>query len=70
MEPRREVYEDWHRRTQEEIRTLVWAQPSIAHSHFKNAHGEIHTLSPWRLIDYWRWTKEPDLEDFELTPPA
>ena len=70
MEPRREVYEDWHRRTQEEIRTLVWAQPSIHHSHFKNAHGEIHTLSPWRLVDYWSWTKAPDLGDFDFTPMA
>jgi 4-hydroxyacetophenone monooxygenase len=64
MEPRQEVYEDWHRRTQAEIQTMVWAQPSIRHSHFKNAHGEIHTLSPWPLIDYWRWTKEPDLTEF------
>ncbi|MDE3203860.1 MAG: NAD(P)/FAD-dependent oxidoreductase [Acidobacteriota bacterium] len=70
MEPRRDVYEDWHRRTQEEIRTLVWAQPSIHHSHFKNAYGEIHTLSPWRLVDYWSWTKAPDLGDFDFTPMA
>ena len=68
MEPRPEVYEDWHRRTQEEIRQMVWAQPSIRHSHFKNAYGEIHTVSPWRLIDYWAWTKEPDLEEFVITP--
>ncbi|HET6965261.1 MAG TPA: hypothetical protein VFH58_10850 [Acidimicrobiales bacterium] len=44
------------------------AQPSIRHSHFKNAYGEIHTLSPWRLVDYWSWTKEPDLEEFVITP--
>ena len=67
MEPRQEVYEDWHRRTQEEIGTLVWAQPSVRHSHFKNAHGEIHTLSPWRLVDYWTWTKKPDLSEFGFT---
>ena len=34
-------------------KTLVWSQPSIKHSFFKNAHGEIHGLSPWRLVDYW-----------------
>ena len=32
MEPRQEVYEDWHARTQAEIKTMVWAQPSIRHS--------------------------------------
>jgi hypothetical protein len=25
----------------------------------------VVTTSPWRLVDYWRWTREPDLADFE-----
>ena len=66
MEPRRERYEDWHERTQREMRGLVWSQPSIEHSFFKNSLGEIHGLSPWRLVDYWNWTKEPELTDFVL----
>ena len=66
MEPRQERYDDWHERTQREIKTLVWAQPSVKHSFFKNAYGEIHVLSPWRLVDYWSWTREPDLDDFVL----
>jgi len=64
MEPREELYEEWHDRSQREIKTLVWAQPSIKHSFFKNAYGEIHVLSPWRLVDYWTWTKTPNLGDF------
>ena len=66
MEPRRERYEDWHERTQREMRGLVWSQPSIEHSFFKNSLGEIHGLSPWRLVDYWNWTKVPELTDFVL----
>jgi len=64
MEPRSERYEDWHERSQREMRGLVWSQPSIEHSFFKNSAGEIHVLSPWRIVDYWTWTKEPDLTDF------
>jgi 4-hydroxyacetophenone monooxygenase len=67
MEPQQDRYDDWHERSQAEMRTLVWSQPSIEHSFFKNAYGEIHTVSPWRLVDYWRWTKEPDLADFVVT---
>ncbi len=67
MEPRQERYDDWHERSQRELQTLVWAQPSVKHSFFKNAHGEIHVLSPWRIVDYWQWTKEPDLDDFVLS---
>jgi 4-hydroxyacetophenone monooxygenase len=64
MEPRQDKYEGWHERSQEEIKKLVWSQPSVRHSFFKNAYGEIHVLSPWRLVDYWSWTKEPDFDDF------
>jgi 4-hydroxyacetophenone monooxygenase len=64
MEPRPERYEDWHRRSQAELATLVWTQPSIRHSFYKNAHGEIHGLSPWRLVDYWAWTRTVDPADY------
>lgn len=66
MEPRQERCDDWHARSQAELKTLVWSHPSITHSFYKNAAGEIHGLSPWRLVDYWTWTKEADLADFEL----
>ena len=66
MEPLTERYEDWHERSQREMRGLVWSQPSIEHSFFKNSAGEIHVLSPWRLVDYWTWTRQPDLTDFAL----
>ena len=66
MEPRQERYDDWHERSQRELAGLVWAQPSVKHSFFKNADGEIHVLSPWRLVDYWRWTKELDPQDYVI----
>jgi 4-hydroxyacetophenone monooxygenase len=66
MEPRVERYEDWHERSQRELQGLVWSQPSVEHSFFKNSEGEIHILSPWRLVDYWTWTRQPDLADFVL----
>jgi 4-hydroxyacetophenone monooxygenase len=64
LEPRQDKTDDWVRRTQAEMATMVWAQPTIKHSFYKNAYGEIYTLSPWRLVDYWTWTREPDPEDF------
>ncbi|KAA0095880.1 NAD(P)/FAD-dependent oxidoreductase [Mycolicibacterium sp. P1-18] len=64
MEPRQDKTDDWVRRSQEEMRTMVWAHPSIAHSFYKNSHGEVYTLSPWRLVDYWAWTRTADPDDF------
>ena len=36
-----------------EIKTLVWSQPSIEALVLQERDGEIHGLSPWRLVDYW-----------------
>jgi 4-hydroxyacetophenone monooxygenase len=66
IEPRTDKAADWHARSQAEMRTLVWSQPSIKHSFYKNAYGEVHTLSPWRIVDYWAWTRTPDPEDFVI----
>lgn len=64
LEPRADRYDDWYRRCQEELRQTVWASPHIAHSFYKNAAGEVHGLSPWRLVDCWAWTRQPDWDDF------
>lgn len=64
MEPRPERLDDWVRRSQAEMRTMVWSQPSVRHSFYKNADGDIYTLSPWRLVDYWTWTRNADPEDY------
>lgn len=64
LEPLPEPTAEWHRRSQEEIRKTVWAHPSIKHSYFKNADGEIHTVSPWRLSTYHAAVYEPVWSDF------
>ena len=66
IEPRQAVHDDYYERTQKELEGLVWSHPSIKHSWFKNAEGKIHVLSPWRLVDYWSWTREPELVDFDV----
>jgi 4-hydroxyacetophenone monooxygenase len=43
---------------------MVWSHPAVKHSYFKNADGEIHTVSPWRLNEYWAAVREPDWSQF------
>ena len=66
MEPRPEVHDAYYERTQRELEGLVWSHSSIRHSWFKNNEGRIHVLSPWRLVDYWTWTRAPNLDDFVI----
>ncbi len=66
IEVRREVhdsYAEWHQR---EISQLVWAHPSIAHSHYKNPVGKVYTLSPWSIDEYWELTRNLSLDDYVL----
>ena len=64
VEPRAAVADEWHGRSQAEMRKPVWSQPSVKHSFYKNAFGEVHILSQWGLVDYWAWTREPNPDDF------
>lgn len=67
IEPTREAYEDWYRRVQDEVRTMVWASPHVEHNFYKNADGEVNALNPFRLVDYWAWTRAADPADHVLT---
>lgn len=64
VEPTAEAAEDWHARTQSQIKKMVWSHPAVKHSYFKNADGEIHTVSPWRLNQYFDAVREPDWSKF------
>jgi 4-hydroxyacetophenone monooxygenase len=65
-EVRRDVHDEYAAWHQDEISQLVWAHPSIAHSHYKNPAGKVYTLSPWAVDHYWALTKELQPDAYEL----
>jgi 4-hydroxyacetophenone monooxygenase len=56
-----DAYAKWH---QHEISQLVWAHPSITHSHYKNPAGKVYTLSPWSIDQYWELTRTLNPDDY------
>jgi 4-hydroxyacetophenone monooxygenase len=62
-----EAHDAYAERYQNEIGAMVWAHPSITHSHYKNRQGKVYTLSPWPLDIYWSWTRELDPADYVIT---
>ncbi|BBX96562.1 flavin-containing monooxygenase [Mycobacterium lacus] len=66
LEPTADAAAGWHQRTQAEVKKMVWSHPAVKHSYFKNADGEIHTVSPWRLDQYWAAVRQPDWSQFLL----
>ena len=65
MECRQDVHDAYAARFDARHETMVWSHPA-ENSWYKNAQGKVFTTSPWRLVDYWTWTREPNLADFEL----
>jgi 4-hydroxyacetophenone monooxygenase len=70
VEPKVGNTRDWVERSQQQMRGMVWSQPSVKHSFYKNAYGEVYILSPWRVVDYWSWTREFDRGDYVIRKRA
>jgi 4-hydroxyacetophenone monooxygenase len=66
MECKREVHDAYNERVDAEHEELVWRHPRV-HSYYNNAAGRVTTNMPWKLLDYWRMTHEPALDDFVVT---
>ena len=67
VEVRPDVCAAYNRAVDEAHARMIWTQPGIS-TWYRNAAGRVVTNTPWRLIDYWAMTHEPELADFQVTP--
>jgi 4-hydroxyacetophenone monooxygenase len=63
IEPAPEAHDRYRAELQREVSTLMWGHPSIEHSWYKSADGNVYILCPWRLVDYWNMTREVNGDD-------
>ncbi|AIC29866.1 FAD dependent pyridine nucleotide-disulfide oxidoreductase protein (plasmid) [Rhizobium etli bv. mimosae str. IE4771] len=63
VECRQDVYRGYNQTIQEMHQKMIWSHPGMS-TYFRNDRGRIVTNSPWRLIDYWKLTREADLGDY------
>ena len=63
IEVRGESYRRYIKALDDECNTLVWTHPKVR-SYFTNKRGAVVTNFPWRLVDYWKWTRRPNAADF------
>jgi 4-hydroxyacetophenone monooxygenase len=45
---------------------MVYSHPAVSSSYYRNSKGELPTLYGFRIFDYWRWTRHPNPDDYEL----
>ncbi len=63
LEVRQDIHDDYNQRVDEACRTMVWSHPGVT-SWYKNRHNRVTVTSPWRLLDYWRLTRDFVPEDY------
>ena len=44
---------------------MVWTHKGLT-NWYRNDAGRVFALLPFRLVDYWKMTKEFKLEDYQL----
>jgi 4-hydroxyacetophenone monooxygenase len=59
IEPTRAAYEEWNKRVDAQMKNMVWTHPQ-ARSYYLASNGRNWVSCPFRLSEYWAWTREPD----------
>ena len=67
--PKAQVCADYHRRNQDQLKTMVYTHPKVV-SYYRNSAGDVPTLYGFRIVDYWKWTSRVNPDDYEVAPPA
>ena len=44
---------------------MIWTHPGMS-TYYRNAKGRVVSVMPWRLVDYWSMTHEPDFTEFQV----
>ena len=45
---------------------LIWTHPGMT-TYYRNGQGRVFSAMPWRFVDYWAMTHDPDLRDYRQT---
>jgi 4-hydroxyacetophenone monooxygenase len=63
---RPEIFEEYNARVDAAHERMIWTHRGMD-TWYRNARGRVVTNTPWRLLDYWRMTHRPALEDFVIS---
>ncbi|MGE4245014.1 MAG: flavin-containing monooxygenase [Parvibaculaceae bacterium] len=69
IDVRQDVHDAYVRKVDSEHEQLIWTHPGMS-TYYRNRQGRVFSPSPWRFVDYWAMTHDPDLGDYKTTPAA
>jgi 4-hydroxyacetophenone monooxygenase len=64
IDVRQAVADAYVRNVDAEHETMIWTHPGMS-TYYRNKHGRVFSVMPWRFVDYWRMTHDPDLAEYD-----
>jgi 4-hydroxyacetophenone monooxygenase len=65
IECRADVYERYNREVDAMHARMVWTHKGMT-NWYRNRHGRVFAITPWRLVDYWKMTSRIDPAEYEF----
>lgn len=66
IDVRQDVLDDYVQKVDAEHEAMIWTHPGMS-TYYRNSSGRVFSAMPWRFVDYWRMTHDPDLGQYRLT---
>ena len=66
IDVRPDVLEDYVRKVDAEHEAMIWTHPGMT-TYYRNKSGRVFSAMPWRFVDYWAMTHDPDFSQYRLT---
>jgi 4-hydroxyacetophenone monooxygenase len=66
IDVRQDVHDDYIRKVDAEHEAMIWTHPGMT-TYYRNKNGRVFSAMPWRFVDYWAMTHDPDFSQYRLT---
>jgi 4-hydroxyacetophenone monooxygenase len=67
IDVKQDAHDQYVRYVDAEHEQLIWTHPGMT-TYYRNKQGRVFSAMPWRFVDYWRMTHDPDLTQYRQTP--
>ncbi|VIO77803.1 flavin-containing monooxygenase [Bradyrhizobium ivorense] len=62
----RDAHDEYISRVDAEHEQLIWTHPGMT-TYYRNKRGRVFSAMPWRFVDYWKMTHDPDFSHYRQT---
>jgi 4-hydroxyacetophenone monooxygenase len=66
IDVRQDVHDQYIREVDAEHEQLIWTHPGMT-TYYRNKRGRVFSAMPWRFVDYWAMTHDPDFSQYHQT---